>query len=115
VPLIWRRSHPCLVAVVVAAIFIAGQVRGAQETQFASGTIFAVIYALGAWGRDRPRARWLRIVVIAAMFFWLALAWLLQHDEMAPGGPPGAGGQLPPLLAAVINQVLINILIFGFA
>jgi signal transduction histidine kinase len=115
VTLIWRRRHPEIVIAVVAAVFIAGQVRGAQENQFASGTIFAAIYALGAWGRDRQRARWLRIVVIAAMFVWLGVAWALQHDEIPPGGPPGSTGELPPLLAGVVNQVLLNVLIFGFA
>jgi len=114
-PLIWRRSHPDLVLAVIAAVFLAGQIRGSQETQFASGALFAALYALGAWGRDRARARWLRIAVIAAMFVWLGLAWLREHNRIPPGGPPGATGELPPLLSSVINQVLINLLVFGFA
>jgi signal transduction histidine kinase len=114
-PLIWRRTHPEAVLAVIAVVFIAGQVRGSQETQFASGALFAAIYALGAWGRDRPRARWLRVAVIGSMFLWLALAWLQQHDEIPPGGPPGSTGELPPLLSSVINQVLLNVLMFGFA
>ncbi|MET0415477.1 MAG: histidine kinase [Actinoplanes sp.] len=114
-PLIWRRSHPEIVAVITAVAFIAGQVRGAQEVQFASGAIFAAIYALGAWGRDRPRARWLRIAVIGAMFGWLATAWLIAADQMPAGGPPGATGELPPLLAGIVNQVLVNMVVFGFA
>jgi signal transduction histidine kinase len=115
VPLIWRRSHPEIAVVIVAAAFIGGQVRGVQEQQVMSGVIFAVIYALGAWGRDRPRARWLRIVIILSMFGWLFIAWLLAHDEMPAGGPPGASGDLPPLLAGIVNGVIINALIFGFA
>nr|WP_296068938.1 histidine kinase [uncultured Actinoplanes sp.] len=114
-PLIWRRSHPEAVLVVTAAVFIAGQVRSVQEIQFASGAIFASIYAVGAWARDRPRARWLRIVVIGAMFGWLAVAWLIAADKMPPGGPPGATGELPPLLSGIVNEVLINVLVFGFA
>ncbi len=114
-PLIWRRSHPEIVLVITAVVFIAGQVRGAQEIQFASGAIFAAIYAAGAWGRDRPRARWLRIATIGAMFLWLAIAWLIAADQMPPGGPPGSTGELPPLLAGIVSQVLINVLIFGFA
>ena len=113
-PLIWRRSHPEIVLVVVGAVFIAGQVRGSQENQLASVAIFAAIYALGAWGRDRHRARWLRIVVIAAMFVWLGISILRSIDQMSTV-PPGAAGPLPPWPAAVINGVLINILIFGFA
>jgi signal transduction histidine kinase len=115
VPLIWRRRRPEVVLLITAVVFIAGQVRGGQEIQFASGAIFAAIYALGAWGRDRPRARWLRIVVIAAMFVWLAVAWLVAADQMPAGGPPGATGELPPLLSGILNQVMINMLIFGFA
>ena len=115
VPLIWRRTHPEIVVAVVAAAFIGGQVRGAQETQFASGAIFAAIYAVGAWGRDRSRARWVRIAVIGAMFGWLAIAWLIAADEIPPGGPPGASGELPPLLSGIVNQVLINMVVFGFA
>ena len=114
-PLIWRRSHPEHVLVVTAVVFIVGQVRGAQEIQFASGAIFASIYAAGAWGRDRARARWLRIAVIGAMFGWLAVAWLIAADKVPPGGPPGASGELPPLLAGIVNQVLTNMVFFCFA
>ena len=114
-PLIWRRSYPEIVMVITAVIFIGGQVRGVQEIQFASGAIFASIYAAGAWGRDRPRARWLRIGVIGSMFGWLAVAWLVAADRMPAGGPPGATGELPPLLAGILNEVLINTLVFTFA
>jgi signal transduction histidine kinase len=114
-PLIWRRRNPELVLVVTAVVFIGGQVRSVQEIQFASGAIFASIYAVGAWGRDRPRARWLRIAVIGAMFGWLAVAFLIAADKMPAGGPPGATGELPPLLSGILNQVLINVLVFAFA
>lgn len=114
-PLIWRRSHSELVLGITAVVFIGGQVRSVQEIQFASGAIFAAIYAVGAWGRDRPRARWLRIAVIGAMFGWLAVAFLIAADKMPPGGPPGATGELPPLLSGILNQVLINVLVFAFA
>jgi signal transduction histidine kinase len=114
-PLIWRRGHPEIAAVIVAIAFIGGQVRGVQEQQVSSGAIFAVLYALGAWGRDRPRSRWLRLVIIGSMFVWLFVAWILAHDQMPAGGPPGASGDLPPLLAGIVNGVIINALIFGFA
>ncbi|OJF10477.1 sensor histidine kinase [Couchioplanes caeruleus] len=114
-PLIWRRTSPEIVSIVVAVAFIAEQYRGVQEQQVASGAIFAAIYALGAWGRDRSRARWLRLGIIAAMFVWLAVAWLMAHDELPADGMPGASGELPPLLASIINGVLINGLFFGFA
>jgi signal transduction histidine kinase len=114
-PLIWRRSHPEIALVITATAFIIGQIRGSQEVQFASGAIFATIYALGAWGRDRPRARWLRIAAIGAMFVWLAVAFLIAADEMPAGGPPGATGELPPLLSGIISGVLVNMVVFGFS
>lgn len=114
-PLIWRRAHPEIVLVVTAAVFIAGQVREAQEIQFASGAIFAAIYAAGAWGRDRARARWLRIAVISAMFGWLAIAWLIAADSIPEGAFPDGTGELPPLLSALVGQVLMNMVVFGFA
>jgi len=115
VPLVWRRVYPEAVVLVTAAVFIAGQVRGAQETQIASGAINAAIYAVGAWGRDRGRARWLRIAVLAAMFVWLAVSWLVTVDRIRPGRVPGSTGELPPLLSGIVNSVLINMLVLGFA
>ncbi|MET0426325.1 MAG: histidine kinase [Actinoplanes sp.] len=114
-PLIWRRSHPEVVVVVTSIVFIAGQVRSSQEIQFASGAIFAAIYAVGAWGPDRPRARWLRIAAIGSMFVWLAIAWLVAADHLPAEAPPGASGELPPLLSGIVNQVLINVVVFGFS
>ena len=114
-PLVWRRTHPDAVAVFVAAVFIAGQVRGSQETQIASGAIFAAIYALGAWGRNRYRARTLRVLVIAAMFVWLGVSFLMSMDDIRAADRGDAAGPLTPLIAALVNGVLINILIFGFA
>jgi signal transduction histidine kinase len=114
-PLIWRRTHPEIVTAFIGAVFITGQIRGTQETQIASGALFAAIYSLGAWGRDRYRARWLRVVVIAAMFIWLGISWTLSLDELRSAPAPDAAGPLTPLFAALLNGVLINVLIFGFA
>jgi signal transduction histidine kinase len=115
VPLLWRRVHPEAVLLVTAVVFIAGQVRGAQESQIASGAINAAIYAVGAWGRDRARARWVRIAVLGAMFVWLAASWMVAADRFPPGGKAGASGELPPLLSAIVNSILINMLVLGFA
>lgn len=115
VPLVWRRVYPEAVLLVTAAVFIAGQVRGAQESEIASGAMNAAIYVVGAWGRDRPRARWVRIAVLGAMFVWLAVSWLVAADEIPPGGLPGASGELPPLLSGIVNSILINMLVLGFA
>ena len=115
VPLLWRRVHPEAVLLVTAVVFIAGQVRGAQESQIASGAINAAIYVVGAWGRDRGRARWVRIAVLGAMFVWLAVSWLVTADKIPTGRLPGASGELPPLLAGIVNSILINMVVLGFA
>ncbi|GAA3907341.1 sensor histidine kinase [Actinoplanes auranticolor] len=114
-PLIWRRSHPDVVVVLVAISYIGGQVRGSQEQQLVTGALFVAIYTLGAWGRDRRRSRRLRLAVIAAMFVWLGVAWFLAHDEILADGPPGASGELPPLLAGLLNSIIVNAAFFGFA
>jgi signal transduction histidine kinase len=101
--------------VVIAVVFVAGQVREAQEIQFASGAIFAAIYAAGAWGRDRARSRWLRITVIAVMFGWLAIAWLVAAESIQASDFPDGTGELPPLLSALVAQVLLNLVVFGFS
>ena len=111
-PLIWRRSRPEVVAVLVSIFFIGGQVRGAQEQQLATGAVFVVIYTLGAWGRDRRRSRWLRLAIIGGMFAWIAVVFILSHDEITADG---ASGELPPLLAAVLNAIIVNVAFFGFA
>jgi signal transduction histidine kinase len=114
-PLGWRRSRPEVAAVLVAVFFIGAQVRGVQEQQLASGAVFVAIYTLGAWGRDRRRSRRLRLAIIAAMFGWLAIAWFLAHDEIMSGLPPGASGDLSPLLASLLNALIVNLAFFGFA
>jgi signal transduction histidine kinase len=115
VPLLWRRVYPEAVLLVTAVVFIAGQVRGAQESEIASGVINAAIYVVGAWGRDRGRARWLRIAVLGAMFVWLAVSWLVAADKIPSGRLHVATGELPPLLSAIVNSILINMLVLGFA
>jgi signal transduction histidine kinase len=75
-PLTLRRAYPGVVAVLIGAAFIAGQVRGSQEQQVTIGALFAAIYALGAWGRNRERARVLRLLIIGAMFAWLVIVYV---------------------------------------
>ncbi|MFG2045302.1 histidine kinase [Dactylosporangium sp. NPDC048998] len=114
-PLCWRRRWPEAVAVVVAVAFIAGQVRHAPEQQLTSGALFAAIYTLGAWGRDHRRSSWLRAGIIAAMFVWLGISYLIALPLLSVAEFTDADGPVSPILAAAINGVLVNILVFGFA
>ncbi|MEU8262161.1 sensor histidine kinase [Micromonospora sp. NPDC048999] len=115
VPLVWRRRWPVAVTVVISVAFIAGQVRAIPLTNLPSGALFAALYTLGAWGPDRRTAGRVRIGVIVAMFAWLGLSLALQIDKLSPAHFTGAAGPVPPVLAAVINGVLFNLLFFGFA
>ncbi|SDT77786.1 sensor histidine kinase [Actinoplanes derwentensis] len=104
-PLTVRRSYPDVVAVAIAVAFIAGQYRGSQEQQITTGVLFAAIYTLGAWGRDRQRSRILRLSIIGVMFGWLALAFVVFSGNL-PG--PAATASL------MINAVVVNVGFFAF-
>src|SRR5688572_26340979 len=70
-PLLLRRRFPATVALVVAAVFIAGQVRQIGDNLVPAIALFLAMYSLGAWGRDRTVARWVRIGIIIAMFAFI--------------------------------------------
>ncbi|MEU4780484.1 sensor histidine kinase [Micromonospora sp. NPDC023633] len=114
-PLVWRRRFPAAVTVVVSIGFIAAQARSAPETQLASWGLFAALYSLGAWGPDRRLARRLRIGVIATMFIWLGAYYAVTIDSIPADAFARAVGPVPPVLAAMVNGVLVNGLFFGFA
>ncbi|WP_178134991.1 sensor histidine kinase [Phytohabitans houttuyneae] len=114
-PLAVRRRWPAAVAIVISVAFIAAQIRRSPEQQVTQGALSAAIYTLGAWSRDRLRARWVRIAIIVAMFAWLGIAVGLSVPDVPADAFPDAAGPLEPLLAAVASGVLLNALFFGFA
>ncbi|WP_089155734.1 sensor histidine kinase [Micromonospora sp. NBS 11-29] len=114
-PLAVRRRWPAAVAVVVSIAFVAGQARAVPLSQLPSGALFAALYTLGAWGTDRRVAGRLRMGIIATMFGWLGLSLALRAEQLSAEAFAGAAGPVPPVLAAVINGVLYNVLFFVFA
>ncbi|WP_441004795.1 DUF7134 domain-containing protein, partial [Micromonospora saelicesensis] len=114
-PLIWRRRWPTATVLVVAAAFIAAQARSAPESQFSSWALFCALYTVGAWGQDRQLSRRLRIGVIATMFAWLGVYYAVMIDHIPADTFADAVGPVPPVLAAMVNGVLLNVLVFGFA
>ncbi|WCN83645.1 sensor histidine kinase [Micromonospora sp. LH3U1] len=114
-PLIWRRRWPAATLLIIAVAFIAAQARSAPETQFSSWALFCALYTMGAWGQDHQLARRLRIGVIATMFAWLGVYYAVTIDHIPPGAFADAVGPVPPVLAAMVTGVLLNVLVFGFA
>jgi signal transduction histidine kinase len=114
-PLAWRRRWPEATTLVTAALFIGGQVRANSDTLVSSVALFIAIYTLGAWGRSRRRAALVRIVVIAAMFCWLAISAIISMTNIPPDAFSKAAGPFPPMLAALITSVLFNVMYFVFA
>ncbi|MEH1127851.1 sensor histidine kinase [Micromonospora sp. CPCC 206061] len=114
-PLAVRRRWPAAAAIVISAAFIAAQVRHSPEQQIANGALSAAIYTLGAWGRDRAVARRTQIAIIVAMFSWLGIAMAQTAADLPADAFADATGPLEPLLAVIINGILVNVLFFGFA
>ncbi|SCF31179.1 sensor histidine kinase [Micromonospora mirobrigensis] len=114
-PLAVRRRYPATVAVLVSIAFVAGQARAVPLSQLPSGALFTALYTLGAWGTDRRLAGRIRVGVIAAMFGWLGVSLALRADQISALAFDDAAGPVPPVLAAVINGVLFNVLFFAFA
>ncbi|MEQ4305180.1 sensor histidine kinase [Plantactinospora sp. B6F1] len=113
-PLIWRRSHPEISTVVLAAIFITAQVRHSPEVPVASAGLFIAVYSLGVWGRDRRLSARIRIGVIAAMFAWLVIGAGMSIASIESDLPDGSG-PISPFVAAVITTVLFNVAFFLLA
>jgi signal transduction histidine kinase len=111
VPLLFRRRFPATVALLVAAVFLAGQVRQVGDNLVPAIALFLAMYSLGAWGPNRGVARWVRIGVIVAMFGYIAF-----NMSRALAGPEptfeGATGPLDPVLAAVLYHLVTNVLFF---
>ncbi|WP_238011178.1 sensor histidine kinase [Dactylosporangium sp. AC04546] len=114
-PIAWRRRWPDAVAIMVAAVFIVAQVRSVPEQQLAGGALFCSMYTLGAWGPDHRRAKWIRGGIIAAMFVWLGIFYLMKLPTVTAADFDDAAGPFSPIAAIALNGVLINLLIFAFA
>jgi signal transduction histidine kinase len=110
-PLLLRRRFPATVALLVAAVFIAGQVRQVGDNLVPAIALFLAIYSLGAWGRNRTVARWVRVGIIVAMFAFVGLNWYRAFAKL-PEAFDDAAGPLDPVLAAALYDVGVNLLYF---
>ncbi|MDF2443503.1 MAG: hypothetical protein JWR01_1706, partial [Subtercola sp.] len=109
-----RRRFPAVVALVVSAAFIAGQLLVVPEVLFSNICLFVAIYSLGAWGANRRVATVVRVVIISGMFLWL-FSFLLQSVATPADTEVGGHGVLDPFVALAAFQVLQNLLYFAAA
>lgn len=111
VPLVWRRRHPTIVACLVSASFVAGQVLMVPEALIGNIALFIALYSVGAWDANRLRALVVRLVITVGMIVWLFIAIYLgalsSLDEERTAGAP-----FSPFVALALIQVLTNLLYF---
>ncbi|GAB2697786.1 sensor histidine kinase [Thalassiella azotivora] len=112
-PLTVRRRYPLAVLTVSSAVFLASGLRAPSvaATFMVQICFFSALYTAAAWGRGRHRTTGLFGVVCLVMFAWLAFQLALggMVDDLADTGRTGA---LPPLTAAVLVTVVINVVYF---
>lgn len=114
IPLIWRKRHPSIVAVVIAATFLTGGSVRMPEALVGNIALFLAFYSVGAWETSRTRAHVVRIAITIAMIVWLFVAIYLGtvrsfSDDETTGGP------FSPFVAFTLIQVITNLLYFGGA
>jgi signal transduction histidine kinase len=110
-PLAVRRSYPVPVVVVLSVVVIAAQARHIGDNNTLSVALFLAVYTVGAWERNRTVALWSRVGVIVVMFGWMVVSFV---DTLLSPRPefPDAAGPLDPFLAAVLLNIVVNIVYF---
>ncbi len=114
-PLAWRRRHPVLVALAVAAAFMIGGIVHVPELLVGSIALFLAIYTAGAQVQDRRLALLIRLGITVAMFIWLVIALLQQATDPDALSGLSRAGAFSPLIAFLMLQILTNLLYFGAA
>lgn len=114
-PLVARRSHPEVAAVIVAAAFAATQLLRVPEQLFSNICLFIAIYSLGAWGRNRQRASAVRALIIVGMFGWLFIELFRRASDPSLLPEFSREGTVSPLVAIGLIQIITNLLYFGGA
>lgn len=109
-PLVLRRLHPVLVAVAQSTVYIVFGELGAIEFYASQIALFLGFYSIGAWEAHRPRARWVRLVLVVIMAAWLASSAVrgFLDPETGERGVAAFFGMLG-------IQVAINAMFFGGA
>jgi signal transduction histidine kinase len=112
-PLAARRRFSLPVLAICSLVFLVGGIRApmVSATFFVQVCFFASLYSAAAWGRDRRHTTALFGAVSLVMFAWVAVI-------IAKGGMYDAAlrterhGLLPPVTAAAVLGVVINVVYF---
>ncbi|WP_354569269.1 sensor histidine kinase [Glaciihabitans sp. UYNi722] len=115
VPLAFRRRVPEIVAIVTSIVFAAAQLLSVPELLFSNISLFIALYSLGAWGRSRPRATLVRLLIIVGMFVWILIELIARASNPTALPEISRVGMLSPLVAFGLIQILTNLLYFGGA
>ncbi|WP_133902033.1 sensor histidine kinase [Actinophytocola oryzae] len=110
-PLAVRRRYPLAVVIVVSVAFIVAQWRQLGDNTTPSVALFLAVYTVGAWERNRVVARWSRAGVILVMCAWLGVAFYEAFRGPRPDFSDAAG-PLDPFVAALMLNLVINIVYF---
>lgn len=114
-PLALRRVFPGTVTVLVSAgMVLAGELH-VPETLITSISVFLALYTLGAWSRDRRRARLVRWSVVVGMGLWLLSGFMRETLADPQDGSDLLAGEMTPALAFWLYQLLVNVLYFAAA
>ena len=114
-PLALRRRFPEAVAVAVAAgFFIVGQFK-VPEILMTNICLFLALYTVGAWGRNRVSAFWVRFGITVAMFVWVFAQVIVgsADPDLLPGF--SRSGLFSAYATFAVLQVVTNLLYFGAA
>jgi signal transduction histidine kinase len=114
-PLAVRRRYPLAVLIVISVLFIAAQANHIGDNTTPSVALFLSVFTEGAWERNRTVAVWSRTAVIVVMFGWLVISLIEDVSTSSHPDFSGAAGPLDPVLAAVLINILINIVYFVIA
>ncbi|WP_104090035.1 sensor histidine kinase [Cryobacterium sp. N19] len=114
-PLALRRRWPEVVALTASVVFAAGAMLEASDMLFSNICLYIALYSVGAWGRHRIAAKWVRVAIVAGMFIWLFAQLIVQANQLTMMPDLSRDGFFSPYAAFGVLQVLINLVYFGAA
>lgn len=114
-PLALRRRAPELVAVAVSlGFFVMGQFR-VPEALMINICLFLALYTVGAWGRNRAVAFWLRFGIAAGMLIWVIVDVIVRSSDPNVLADFPRSGLFSAYATFATLQILTNLLYFGAA